>query len=219
MPTHIKERTFEHLSLHAKNYKAVIDTLKEDNKQLKLAVAKLTRDLRLQQICTPICPAAFTMNDFQQHKIDDNVWYSSPFYTHSQGYKMCLTVVANSVNKFHGTHTAVGVCLMKGEFDDLLKWPLRGHIAIRLPSQVDDEYKETKLSYTGSEDDDDIVAFRVLTEEEMAEAGKVCSCFISHTELQPKYLKINCLRVYAINHFSNSTGCILNTTLLLHHYY
>ena len=203
MPTHIKERAVEHLSLHAKNYKAVVDNLKEENEQLKQAVAKLTRDLRLQQICTPICPAAFIMNDFQQHKIDDNVWYSSPFYTHPQGYKMCLTVTPNSFDEYHHTHTAVGICLMKGEFDNQLKWPLRSHITIRLFSQVDNEYKETKLSYTGTEGDYDTMANRAPTEEEdddyeeLADGGPACIDFISHTELQPKYLKNNCLQLCA----------------------
>ena len=198
MPTHIKERVVEHLSLHAKNYKAVVDKLKEENELLKLVINQLTRDLKLQQICTPICPAAFIMDDFEQHKIDDDEWYSTPFYTHPKGYKMCLTVTANSYGECHGTHTAVGTCLMKGEFDDQLKWPLRGYITIRLLSQVDDEYEETIIPYTDSEDNDDIVAFRVLTEEEeMAESGRTNFYFISHTELQPKYLKINCLRVCA----------------------
>ena len=198
MPTHIKEKAVEHLSLHAKNYKAVVDKLKEENEHLKLVINQLNCDLRLQQICTPVCPAKFIINDFEQHKIDDDIWFSSPFYTHPKGYKMCLTVTANSFDQCDGTHTAVGAWLMKGEFDDQLKWPLRGYITIRLLSQVDDEYQEAKISYTDSQDDDDIVAIRVLTEErEMAEAGRACSCFISHTELQPKYLINNCLRVCA----------------------
>ena len=198
MPAHIKERAVEHLSLHAKNYKAVVDNLKEENKQLKLVVDKLNRELKLQQTCTlgPICPTTIIMNDFEQHKINDDIWYSSPFYTHPRGYKMCLNVNANGYGEFRGTHTTVGAWLMKGEFDDQLKWPLRGYITIRLFSQVDDKYKETKLSYTGSEVDYDRIANRVQTEER-ANIGQVCYSFISHTKLQPKYLKNNSLRLSA----------------------
>ena len=203
MPTHIKERAVEHLSLHAKNYKAVVDKLKEENKQLKLVINQLNRDLRLQQICTPVCPADFTINDFEQHKIDNNKWYF-PFYTHPKGYKMCLTVTANSFGECEGTHTAVGIRLMKGEFDDQLKWPLRGNFIVWLLSQVDDDCIETYLSYTGSEDDYDIMANPVLTEDgeeeeakEIADGGPTCVNFISHTELQQKYLKNNCLRLCA----------------------
>lgn len=33
------------------------------------------------------------------------------------------------------THIAVIVCLMQGEFDDQLKWPFRGKIAVKLVNQ------------------------------------------------------------------------------------
>ncbi len=36
-----------------------------------------------------------TMTNFQQHKRDDDIWYSPPVYTHHQGYKICLSVDAN----------------------------------------------------------------------------------------------------------------------------
>ena len=198
MPTHVKERTVEHLSLHAKNYKAVIDTLKKENEQLKIVINQLTRDLRLQQICTPICPATIIMDEFEQHKIDDHVWPSSPFYTHPKGYKMRMVVFANGLHKVNNTHISVGLRLMKGEFDNELKWPFRGHVTIRLLSQVDDEYEDTKFAYTGFEHD--IVAGRILAdkeEEKMANKGQVCIDFICYTELQQKYLKNNCLRLCA----------------------
>jgi TNF receptor-associated factor 4 len=197
MSAHIKERVVEHLSLHAMSYKAVVDNLKKENERLKVAVAQLTSDLRLQQICTPICPTTIIMDDFEQHKEHDDEWYSSPFYTHPKGYKMCIMVNANSIDEYDSTHTAVGVCLMEGEFDNQLKWPLRGHITIRLLSQEDDQYVETKLSYT-----DIIIGNRVLLKEEedkedIVEIGPRCVDFISHTELQQKYLKNNCLRLCA----------------------
>ena len=194
MPTHIKESVMEHLSLHA----AAFDQLKEENKQLKQQVVQLTQDLKLQQICTPICPAVFTMTNFEQHKIDDDTWHSPPFYTHPKGYKMCVVVTANSYDEYDGTHTSVGVTLMKGEFDDQLTWPFRGYITIRLLSQEDDDYKETEISFTGTEPDDDTIASRVLTEyEEKAANGWETISFIPHTDLQPKYLKNNCLKLCA----------------------
>ena len=88
MVAHVTENVIKHVSLHAQNYKQVVsqlDQLKEENKQLKQQVAKLThaknyrdkeneqlkqqvdkltQDLKLQQICTPICPVEFTMTYF-----------------------------------------------------------------------------------------------------------------------------------------------------------
>ena len=188
---HLTESIVKHLSLQG----AVVNRLEEENKQLKKQVAKLTKDLRLQHICTPICPVEFTMTNYEQHKLDDNEWISPPFYTHPKGYKMCMYVTANSYGEYDGTHTAVGVYLMKGEFDDQLKWPFRGAITIRLISQEDEEYKETTLSYTGTEPDYDEIASRVMTDVNTVENGQATRDFISHTDLKPKYLKNDCLKL------------------------
>ena len=107
-----------------------------------------------------------------------------------------MAVVANGYNECEGTHTSVGVYLMKGEFDDQLKWPFRGSITIRLLSQEDEEYKTTKLSITGTEPNYDAIARRILTEEkEMAATGRAIFNFISHIDLRPKYLKKDCLKL------------------------
>ena len=135
MEAHLEDNVVKHMSLQAANYKQVIDQLCRENKELKEEVGRLTQDL--QQICTPICPPVFTMDKFKQRKRDNEVWYSPPFYTHHKGYKMCVGIYANSYGEHKGEYTSVSVHLMKGEFDDELKWPFRGQITVRLLSQVD----------------------------------------------------------------------------------
>ena len=169
--------------------------------QLKEQVDQLTQDLKLHQICTPICPVVFTMTNFEKHKIDDDQWISPPFYTHPKGYKMCMVVVANSYGECKGTHTSVGVYLMKGEFDNQLEWPFRGYITIRLLSQEDEDYEETEIPFTGTEPSYDSVASRVVAKgRERAETGGAIFNFISHTNLQPKYLKHDCLKL-CVHHY------------------
>ena len=201
MPVHLTENVIQHGSLQAESLKQVIsqlNQLKEENKQLKEQVAKLTKDLKLQQICTPICPVEFTMTIFEQKKVNDDVWFSPPFYTHPKGYKMSVIVAANGYDEFEGTHTAIGIRLMKGEFDDQLKWPFQGQITIQLLSQVDEKHESTRISFTDTESDYNAIASRVLTEEEEKDKlGPVTVDFISHSDLQPKYLKNNCLKVCA----------------------
>ena len=119
-------KTWKHIlrimwSLQAANYKAVVNRLHRENEELKQEVGRLTQDL--QQICIPICPPVFTMDKFKQRKRDNEVWYSPPFYTHHKGYKMCVGIYANSYGEHKGAYTSVSVHLMKGEFDDELKWP------------------------------------------------------------------------------------------------
>ena len=188
MAAHLMENVAMHLSLQAANYKHMVNQLKKENEELKQEVARLTQDL--QQICTPICPPMFIMDKFKQHRRDSDVWYSSPFYTHHKGYKMCVGIYANSYGERKGVYTSVGVHLMKGEFDDQLKWPFRGQIIIRLLSQVDLDYKEFKLSFIETLPDYNTISSRKLTKE----IGRGLVDLISHTELQPNYLKNDCLK-------------------------
>ena len=192
MPAHLTESVVQHASLHAMNYKHMVnqlDQLKRENKQLKQQVTELNQDL--QQICTPICPPMFKMDNFKQHKRDNDLWYSPSFYTHPKGYEMCLGIYANSYGERKGTHMSVGVHLMKGEFDDQLKWPFRGQIIIRLLSQVDVDYKELKYLFTETLPHYNTISSRQLTKE----IGRGLVDSVLHTKLQPKYLKNDCLKL------------------------
>ena len=70
----------------------------------------------------PIGPVEFTMTHFQQHKQNDDERYSQPFYTHPHCYKVCVNVSPNGYGSGKGTHLGVAIYLMRGEFDDCLKW-------------------------------------------------------------------------------------------------
>ena len=89
----------------------------------------------------------FTVTNFQVLKESDDHWVSQPFYTHSQGYKMCLRVTANGQGSGKGTHITVAVYLIKGEFDDQLEWPFRGDITIQLLNQQEDSGHYTRTIF------------------------------------------------------------------------
>ena len=63
------------------------------------------------------------MSNFSEHRRSGKVWHSPPFY-YREGYKMCLAVYANGVGKGAGTHVSVSVLLVRGRYDDQLKWPI-----------------------------------------------------------------------------------------------
>ena len=65
-----------------------------------------------QQVSPNHC---LTMEKFEFHKTNDKVWHSEPFYTHEQGYKMCLQIYANGFDKERGTHLSLYTCFLKGE--------------------------------------------------------------------------------------------------------
>ena len=63
------------------------------------------------------------MSSFSEYRRSGKVWHSPPFY-YREGYKMCLAVYANGVGNGAGTHVSVSLVLLKGCYDDQLKWPI-----------------------------------------------------------------------------------------------
>lgn len=82
-------------------------------------------------------PLVFQMINFSEFKRSNKPWYSAPFYV-ADGYKMCLMVLANGTGIGTGTFVSIALCLMQGEFDDELNWPIElpFHLIIEgLPSK------------------------------------------------------------------------------------
>ena len=129
--------------------------------------------------------AEFTMTNFEERRRDGYSWFSPHFYTHPNGYKMCLRVDANGNGPGKGTHLSVAVCLMRGEFDDQLKWPFRGEVMIKLLNQEEDkDHIVDVVSYAEAPDNS---CQRVTIGNRNIPLG--FGDFLPHTELQPKYLK------------------------------
>ena len=134
--------------------------------------------------------ADFTMTRFEEYKRDDDYWYSPHFYTHPQGYKMCLKINANRDSVGQSTHLSVRVCFMKGEFDDQLKWPFQGEVIIQLLSQIDEDHCVKVIPLRKGF----LSAARVLeTERNMYARG--IGDFLPHSQLKPKYLKDDCIKL------------------------
>ena len=75
-------------------------------------------------------------------------YLSPPFYTHTKGYKMYLSVFANGRNTGKSTHVSVYATLMRGEYDDQLKWPFEGDIIIELRNWKEDKgHQEDTFSF------------------------------------------------------------------------
>jgi hypothetical protein len=170
------------------------EQLKQEVMNLKQVIEKLTEDIGRYQIGTPLCPVELTMTNFEQHKKDGDKWYSPPFYTHTKGYKMCLLVYAGGNGGGVNTHVSVFLLLMKGEYDDQLKWPLGDIFTIQLLSQDGEEGQCLKIVVSN------IDGYSRVVDGERSRAqlqtGKGQQLFIAHTELIPKYLQNNRLKFY-----------------------
>ena len=138
--------------------------------------------------------ATFIMTNFEEYKRDNDIWFSPHFYTHPNGYKMCLGVIANGIDKGKGTHVSVFVHLMRGEFDDQLKWPFRGNVTIIMMNQEEDTNHVTwiiRLNDNGPAE----VTKRVTGVARNMKGGGL-HLFLRHTNLRPKYLKNDCIKLY-----------------------
>ena len=68
-------------------------------------------------------PLVFQMINYSEFKRSGKVWYSAPFYV-ADGYKMCLAVYAGGDGTGRGSCVSISLCLMQGEFDEELVWPV-----------------------------------------------------------------------------------------------
>ncbi len=138
----------------------------------------------LPRISIPLGPPPLIMTNFHQHKIKtEDVWYSTPVYTHDRGYKICLGVYANGQAQYTGTHVSGLVYFMKGEFDDELKWPFRGIIYFRVLDKLKDIISYIYVEYNSKGEGE-----RVTGDAEYSKAGRGSLKFISHNELEHKFL-------------------------------
>ena len=86
----------------------------------------------------------FKMSNFEQYRLADQFYCSPPFYSHPEGYKLCVRVYANGTAAGHGTFLSVVVYVMRGENDSNLAWPFNGEVTVELLNQYEDKYHHKK---------------------------------------------------------------------------
>ena len=143
-------------------------------------------------------PIEFTMTNFEQH-MNAVRWYSPPFYTHPYGYKMCLCVWPNGFGRGKGTHLGVTVYLMRGEFDDHLKWPFRGIITfVLLDQEGGEDCKDIVHVVTFDDTTPDTHCTRVVGQEVNVN-GRGKAKVVPLFDLQPNYLDNDCIKLSIMN--------------------
>ena len=169
-------------------------------------------------------PCAITMYNYNEHKRVDDTWYSAPFYSRINGYKLKLEVEANGGGAGKDTHISVSVRLMKGENDQTLMWPLNSEITIQLLNWREDKgYVEKIIDHYNLP----IEARTRVTNGKAVPNAKRLTKFISHMELpynadnNTEYLHNDtlCFRVSkVIIHTGNKTYCILYNITYMYTY-
>ena len=200
IPGHINENLAVHMSLQAADHQRQLDKLKSQlqdlekaNYDLKQEVKTLRSEevqrLRSEQLSMythlHISPVILLMDGFAALRREGKVWVSQPFHTHLHGYKMRLAVNVNSCCDVEGMHVSMFIQLMRGEFDNQLKWPFQSFIAVQLLNQEEDkDHKVQVIIFTDAPG----CPTQQVTKGD-AHQGWGRKKFISHDELHPKYLK------------------------------
>ena len=158
------------------------DLIKQQGDQIKQQGDQIKTLMKFNKLVTP--PVDIVMDEFRKRRRTDDEWYSPPFYSHLGGYKMCLNVCANGHGKGKGTHASVFVYLMRGEFDDDLKWPFSGEITVQLKMTNPHEPQHSMVIVLGDDCSDDVVCKPTRERN----SGWGCLEFISHHDLYANYL-------------------------------
>ena len=146
--------------------------------------------------CGSLPPFYFALHNFTHHRQHGLRWYSSPFYSHPFGYKMSIGLDADGNNGGHGTHVSLLVYLLRGEFDERIKWPFRGSVIIQLLNERrDGGHYEAAVEFT---DETPLVnSGRVVKDERGAGWGPVIiphSCLTYDPTRDSDYVKFDRLR-------------------------
>ena len=164
---HNEQSMDEHLQMAVKE----IANLKRANVQLKTKIAFIEKGQSYQYI---------RFNEFSKRKSNSEQWYSPGFYTSPGGYKMSLRVYANGNAFGEDTHVSCFICLMSGEYDDILEWPLQKEVTVELLNQLEDKnhHKET-IGF----DESTAQEYKERVVGEQYGSGWGCPQFISHSQL------------------------------------
>ena len=116
-----------------REFKSKIEiTLQEQAMKLDELKKITERSEKLERMCG--LRHTFTMYNFSLEKAKDmyDNWKTLPMYTHLCGYKFCIGVDANGCVQTRGESVNVELWVMKGEYDDRLKWPVTARFTLEL---------------------------------------------------------------------------------------
>lgn len=133
------------------------------------------------------------MTNFNDHKHNSIGWFSPGFYSHKEGYKLCVKIEANGKKSGHGTHVSALVHVMKGEYDDSLSWPLTAEVELELLNRyADNNHRTVTLRFDESSvrESRERVYSGIITDSGTCAGSGVCEDqLIKHGDLNDQYLK------------------------------
>ena len=132
-------QTEEQQLSHVRTLSCELSELKSDFVQSK---ASLTQQSYSIQASVGVFPLELIMSNCSQYFESKKAWQSIPFYSHLQGYRLCLVVYPGETED---SHLAVHASLLRGKYDDQLKWPFHAEITVLLRNVLMDRHHATSV--------------------------------------------------------------------------
>ena len=175
MKVHLQQESVSHILMQAKEIQSLRTRLEEKEKLEALD---------------------FAVPDVEERMFSNQYWCSVPFYAPPRpyGYKMRLGVSVKGCGEGEGTHITVNVHLMEGDFDQYLEWPFIGDVVVQILDREGEDHCTRTISYT--EQTHPRYSGRSLHRGTNNGWGYVK--FLSHTDLEPRYLKNDCLHIRVV---------------------
>ena len=143
----------------------------------------------------------FTVTGVSSRLANKSKYYSPPFYTHSNGYKLRLEVnIEGQMGLF--------ARLLAGEYDSSLKWPMNVEVSVEMVNWVSNNFHIVKIIKFGESSFLD-ARRRVPEEEESAPNSWGYLEFCSHAKLfggprHIQYIQEDCIHIRV-------KGCIIHS--------
>ena len=118
LDNHKRERMEDHLSMAVLRISQLEKILYGHQKELQ----RLGRHTKV----------VLRMGKFLEREAAHEWWLSPQFYTGPCGYKLSVSA------SMTGQHLSAYLCIVKGEYDSFLSWPLRGTFTIAILNQLED---------------------------------------------------------------------------------
>ena len=155
-------------------------------------------------------PVEFAITDFMRLKECNAEWVSPPFYTHPQGYKLCIVVYPNGKSYANGRYVSIVAGFLYGEHDVSLTWPLEADVVVELLNwkKDKDHCKRTIVFYSNR---------NYQVSPGGIKMSPIFNEFISHSSLfynsttNTEYLQNDCVRL-RVNKVILYSTALLNKT-------
>ena len=179
--------------------------------QLKQPPPAVTAIAKQLEYLVNLPPLEFTISDFMKKKECNAEWISPVFYSHPDGYKLCLAVYPNGMVTGKGTHISIYVGFLSEILDSKENWhAVDIDICVHVLNWRKDEghYETESLSFNG-------IGYRTSREGIMLSSMR--SQFICHSSLSynsttnTEYLQNDCVRLGVSKVILYSTA-LLNKT-------